>query len=60
MKELKSNSNNDETTSAAPAIESSVKALQAYLPGTFARSVCKVSKEQPASRTLSRVTESMF
>ena len=60
MKELKSNPDNDEMTSAAPAIESSVKALQAYLPGTFARSVCKVSKEQPASRTLSRVMESMF
>ena len=42
MRELKSNPDNDETSSSAPLIECSVKALQNYRPGTFAWSVCKV------------------
>jgi len=42
MRELKSNPDNDETSSSSPAIEYSIKALQNYPPGTFARSVCKV------------------
>jgi len=43
MKELKSNPENDDTISSAPQIETSIKALQNHVPGTFARSVCKVS-----------------
>jgi len=43
MKELKSNPENDDTISSAPQIETSIKALQNHAPGTFARSVCKIS-----------------
>jgi len=43
MKELKSNLENDDIISSATQIETSIKALQNHAPGTFARSVCKVS-----------------
>jgi hypothetical protein len=43
MKELKSNPENEDTTSSTPPIENSIKALQKCPVGTFARSVCKVS-----------------
>ena len=42
IRELKSNPDNDEISSSAPAIEYSIKALQHYPPSTVSQSVCKV------------------
>jgi len=43
MKELKSNPENDDTISSASQIETSIKPLPNHAPGTFARSLCKIS-----------------